>query len=567
MRIDRRTLLGTATAAGLTWPLRALAQGASGDALAAQIDAWARTQVQPGGAGFALGVWQAGRIVLTRAYGMADMESARPITVPTPFHVASVSKQFAAMAIGLLWSEGKVDLAADIRTYLPWMPDFGTPVRVEHLLHHVSGLRDQWTLAIAEGLDIRDLLSQDRMKNLLRNQRALNFPPGSDYLYCNSGFTLLGEIVAAVSGQGLPAFAKARLFDPIGMTNSHFIRYAGEVIPNRAQSYAKGYQGRPGWEKVPLNYETWGATSLSTTVEDLLKWEVELLHPKILPSALVDRTTQPFTLTDGRVLHYGFGVMVSDIDGRPAIYHGGSDAGFRTWTGRFPQHDAAIVVLRNDSGNSTEAAARLVDIYLPAPAAHPKPPKPLPATDPRAASIVGTWFVEGSELLTIAQGPSGLLSQPPGGPSQPFIVYDDDTADGGKYRGTFYRIHRDPAGKAVALEPTDPSPIVPARDLYAKVAIASPTAQELADIAGQYRSAELDTTYRFAVANGVLTSTTIRVGEPLKWTPSIRDRFDTIAPHRGMTMQVVRDNGHAIALLLGLGRSRNLRFDRVSEIA
>jgi CubicO group peptidase (beta-lactamase class C family) len=565
MMISRRAVLGAAIASGIGAPIPAFAQATSGEDLAAQVDAWIKGRVDAAGPGMALGVWQGGKTILTRAYGLADLESARPIATPTPFHVASVSKQFAAMAVGLLAEAGKVDLQADVRTYLPWMPDFGAVIRVEHLIHHVSGLRDQWTLALAEGLDIRDLLSQERMTNLIRNQRALNFPPGSDYSYCNSGYTLLAEIVAAVAGQDLQAFAKARLFDPIGMANSHFIQEAGAIIPNRAQSYAKDYQGRRGWQRVPLNYETWGATSLSTTVEDLLRWEAELLHPRVLPQALVDRAARPFTLTDGRILQYGYGMISGAISGRSVIQHGGADAAFRTWAGRFPALDTAIVVLRNDAGNAGEVAAKLTDIYLPAPSRKAPSLKPLPASDPRVTSLAGAWYIDGGTLMTIAAGPSGLLLQTPAGPGVPLIVYDNDSFDMGQTRGNYYRIHRDKAGDPIGIEPTDEAPLVPPRAIFRRAKAHQPNAGELAAVAGTYRSSELDTTYVFTVRDGILRSWTLRGGKPLDWRPSIAGRYDTFDSLFPMSMEVVADaQGQVSAILLEMGRSRRLRFERVT---
>jgi CubicO group peptidase (beta-lactamase class C family) len=562
MRIDRRTLLGGAAASGLAFPFRALAQANGGD-VADQVDAWAKTAIAAGAPGMALGVWQSGKTLITRGYGLADLESARPILPDTTFHVASVSKQFAAMSIALLASEGKVDLAADIRTYLPWMPDFGVPIRVEHLLHHVSGLRDQWTLAMAEGLDIRDLLTQARMKNLLRNQRALNFAPGSDYSYCNSGFTLLAEIVTVVSGQDLPAFAKARLFGPLGMTSSHFIQDAGEVIVGRAQSYGK--IGATGWHKIPLNYETWGATSLSTTVADLLAWEVELLHPKTLSQALVDKAAAPYRLTDGRMLHYGFGMQALPVAGRNAVSHSGGDAGFRTFTARFPDLDAAIVVLRNDSGDPIEVTSKLLDIYWPATAPKPSLPPVLAASDPGARSILGTWHMEGSPIATIAEGPKGLTMKTVTSPARPLVVYADDTLDSGKTRGSFYRIHRDKAGKAIAIEPTTQYPTLDGGPRYTPAKLAAPGAAGLAAVAGRYRSAELDTTYVFTVKDGVLTSETLRGSVPLSWTPGIADQFDSSDAFLGTTMRVGRGkDGKVNAIFLEMGRSRKLRFDRVA---
>src|SRR5690606_10763341 len=149
-------------------------------------------------------------------------EAGTPITPRTQFHVASVSKQFAAFSIALLAREGKVDLDADVRTYLPYVPDFGRKITVRHLLLHPSGLRDQWSLFEIGGRSLDDRLRQAQIVNMVARQRALNFDPGTRYSYSNTGYTLLGEIVRAVSGQSLREFAGERIFRPLGMDDTFF---------------------------------------------------------------------------------------------------------------------------------------------------------------------------------------------------------------------------------------------------------------------------------------------------------------------------------------------------------
>jgi len=566
MDLNRRSMLGAGTAA-LILPFSARgAPFADHDTLAATVDAYVSGIVGPGDPGMAIGVWSAGRTVLLRGYGLADLESGRPITPSTPFHVASMSKQFAAMAVGLLAEEGKVDIAADIRTYLPWTPDFGTPVTVEHIIHHVSGIRDQWTLAMAAGLEIRDVLTQGRMKNLIAAQRSLNFQPGTDYAYCNTGYTLLGEIVAAVTGKSLPAFTIERIFAPLGMANTHFVENAGDVIPGRAQSYMRVPTARARWRKALLNYETWGASSLSTTVPDMLAWQAELLHPRMLPPALVARAAQPYRLKDGRLVRYGYAMVSTEMFGRPLVFHGGGDAGFKSWGGRFAAADTAVVVLRNDAVDPTEMAATVVDIYLPPLAKPVTRSRPIAATDPRAAGMIGTWYAQGAPLMTIAATPAGLASSTAGVlQADSFVVYEDGTADTGRFRNSFWVIGRDKAGTPISLTTTDPYSGVASPPLR-RATPDTPSVEALTELTGSYRSAELDTTCTLSVENGALVSRSLRVSDAIQWRPSVKDVFDSIGPvWRGGSFMVERAaNGRPTAILFNFGRIRALRFDRVA---
>src|SRR5690606_8595398 len=162
----------------------------AGERHEAAIDALFEAQTRPGNPGAAVGVYHHGQLAFAKGYGLADVEAGTPITPRTQFHVASVSKQFAAFSIALLAREGKVDLDADVRTYLPYVPDFGRKVTVRHLILHTSGLRDQWSLFEIGGHDLDDRLRQAQIVNMVARQRALKFDPGTRYSYSNTGYTL-----------------------------------------------------------------------------------------------------------------------------------------------------------------------------------------------------------------------------------------------------------------------------------------------------------------------------------------------------------------------------------------
>jgi len=212
------------------------------------------------GPGAAVSVIDKGRLIFEKGYGLADLEYDIPIKPDTIFHVASVSKQFTAMALVLLEQDGKLSIDDDVHKYLPELPDYGHPIKIRNLLQHTSGIRDQWqTLGLA-GWSLEDVITQDQILRLLFRQRELNFVPGTEHLYSNGGYTLAAEIVARVSHQPFPQFCADRIFKPLGMTHTHFHQGLHQIVRNRAYSYS-GAQG--AYEASPLNYANVGATSLS----------------------------------------------------------------------------------------------------------------------------------------------------------------------------------------------------------------------------------------------------------------------------------------------------------------
>src|SRR5271170_6831315 len=214
--------------------------------------------------GCALSVIKDGQIIYKRAYGMADLDHDIPITPETVFHVASISKQFTAAAIILLVQEGKISLDDDVRKYITELPDFGVPITIRQLIHHTSGLRDQWSLLGLAGWRYSlDLITDADVLAVMSRQRDLNFPPGSRHLYSNTGYTLLAQIVKRVSGQSFREFTTSHIFEPLQMNNTRFRDDHAEVIKN----IAYGYQPAQNAFLISItNFDTVGATSLLTTV-------------------------------------------------------------------------------------------------------------------------------------------------------------------------------------------------------------------------------------------------------------------------------------------------------------
>src|ERR1044072_428042 len=205
-------------------------------------------------------------ILFAKGYGMANLEYNIPIEPSTIFHMASVSKQFTAFSIVLLAKQGKLQLDDDIRKYLSWFPDLKEKITIRNLLHHTSGIRDQWQLLAMSGTRLDDVITQEHIIKILSKQQALNFKPGDKYSYSNSGFTMLAEIVKSVTGQTLRHFTDSAIFKPLGMNGTHFHDDYTEIVKNRSYSYER--VDSTHFTNDILSYSNAGATSLFTNIDD-----------------------------------------------------------------------------------------------------------------------------------------------------------------------------------------------------------------------------------------------------------------------------------------------------------
>jgi len=350
------------------------------------------TTVSPG---CALSIIRDHKIVYEHGYGMADLDHNIPITPATVFHVASMSKQFTAASILLLAQEDKLSLDDPVRKYIPQLPDFGVPVTIRELLHHTSGLRDQWDLLQLSGWRYsRDLITDADVLSVVSHQRDLNFPPNTKVLYSNTGYTLLARIVALVSGQSFRSFTTARIFAPLGMKSTHFRDDYDEIVKNMAYGYL------PSGDTYRLsvtNFDTVGATSLLTTVEDLALWDENFYTPRVGGRNLVQQLQERGKLNDGEQIGYAAGLEIGKYRGLNTVDHDGGDAGYRSDFIRFPDQHFTVACLCNlGSANPSDLARKVAEIYLgpqmqPAEYAHADKSKPLTLTPEQMKAKVGTY--------------------------------------------------------------------------------------------------------------------------------------------------------------------------------
>jgi CubicO group peptidase (beta-lactamase class C family) len=319
------------------------------------------TTVTPG---CAVAIIKNGKLVFKKGYGMANLEYDVPITSSSVFHIASESKQFVAFCMLLLEQQGKLSIDDDIRKYLDYVPDFGKKITIRQLIHHTSGLRDQWQLLANAGWQLDDVITQEHVIKLISKQQRLNFDPGEEHLYCNTGYTLMAEIVKKASGLSLREYTDKYIFTPLEMNNTHFHDNYRELVPNRTYSYSP--KGLRDYQHSVLSYSIVGATSLFTTVEDEAKWVMNYEHGKVGGKELIEKMYSLGVLNNGKKLSYAFALAIDDYKGWKRIGHGGSDAGYRTYACRFPEQQLGIIVFSNFSnGNPNGAAMQIADLLLP----------------------------------------------------------------------------------------------------------------------------------------------------------------------------------------------------------
>ncbi len=344
-----------------------------------QIDQIFSTWNKADSPGCALGVYLGGRVAYKRGYGMANLNDDVPITPSTVFHVASMSKQFTAASILLLEQQGKLSLDDEVHKYIPELPYFGQKITLGHLLHHTSGIRDQWALLDLSGWRYsQDLITQEDVMSVVARQRQLNFNPGEKMLYSNTGYTLLALIVARVSGVSLREFTTAHIFNPLGMKHTHFRDDHEEVIKHDALGYERAGKGKP-YRMNLTNFDTVGATSLHTTVEDLQLWDENFYHPAVGGPSFVQHMLARGKLNSGEDQDYASGLIIGTYKGLPTVDHNGGDAGYRADMTRFPDQHASIAVLCNSADTDPGGLVRQVaDVVLRNYLKEPQPSIPKP---------------------------------------------------------------------------------------------------------------------------------------------------------------------------------------------
>jgi len=545
----------------LALTLTGIGSAAASPSVESRLDALFAEWDKSDSPGCALGVYRDGQLVFARGYGMANLELGIKITPQSIFDIGSTSKQFTAFAIMLLAQDGKLSLDDDIRKYVPEIPDYGKTVTIRHLLHHTSGIRDYCELLAFSGFREEDLTTDGDALRILSRQKALNFQPGDEYLYSNSGFFLLSVIVKRVSGQSLRDFAQNRIFGPLGMRHTQYNDRHTRIIPGRATGYVPG---DGGFGISMSDWEQTGDGAVLTSVEDLLLWDRNFYDPKVGGADVIAQMLMPGKFNDGRLQDYAAGLVNGEHRGLKTVSHGGAWAGYRAELLRFPEQKFSVVCLCNLGSMDPGGLARKVaEVYLeermtPATAAQAAVSKPairVPAAElqkrigayrnPKTGGIWQLTVEEGKLLVDAAGFKFQIVPTAPGvfraeGIPIPIAVTFVPTAAGGRPR---LQAMVASEKEARILEPVE---------------LWSPTAAQLAEMAGSYQSDELGTVFVLLFKDGKLLIQHRSTGdEPVPVKPTLKDSFSI----EGAAIAFTRDaKGRIDGCDLDSGRMKKIRF-------
>ncbi|MHB1327075.1 MAG: serine hydrolase domain-containing protein [Gemmatimonadales bacterium] len=546
---------------GLVAPLLGIAACAERDndlinAQVAAIDAAFRPFDRSTSPGCAVAVYQDGQIRFAKGYGMADLERNVPIRPHTMFDLGSTSKQFASASILLLAQDGKLALTDDVRKYIPELPEYPDgPITVDHLIRHTSGIRDYIGLMILGGFRTNDVTDDADALAAIVRQRNLNFAPGSQWLYSNSGYFLMSLIVERVSGKNLKDFSQERIFTPLGMHQTHFRNSHVALVPDRALAYEEVDSAQ--YVLDVANWEQTGDGQVQSSVVELARWDGNFADPKVGGPALLEGLTEVGSLNDGTAHTYARGLRVDKYRGLERVSHGGSWGGYRAMYARFPEYRTGVAITCNVSSANT---SQLLDAVTDAVLREALAPRQADSASAGAQEAVlgaaasrylGSYYSSQHEsVLTLALRNDTLVASTNGGPGTPV-------------RGT--GPSRLAVRNSTLLVPEDAHPAPQLRlttgeddrGAYDRVPTTAVGAAQLAGYAGTYRSPELATTWVLSVEGDSLVSKPRGLGA-LTFAPAFVDAFTS----RGNLVRFTRSGGRVDGFDVSAGRMLRIRFER-----
>ncbi len=507
--------------------------------------------------GCAVGVYQRGEVRFAKGYGMADLNLGVPITPATVFDIGSTSKQFAAASIVMLANEGKLALADDVRKYIPELPSYGKTITIDHMLRHVSGLRDYNGLLFMAGHFFEDYTNDDDALAVIIKQKALNFEPGSRWDYSNTGFFLLSTIIKRVTNQTLAEFAKARIFSPLGMTVTHFRDDHTALLPARATAYSPGPKG--GFTVDMSDWDQTGDGAVNTTVLDLAKWDANFSDPKVGGRPLIDQMQQRGTLNNGDSLGYARGLFVDRYRGLRRVHHGGSWAGYRAMLMRFPDQGVAIGLTCNVGDADTQKRATdVADVILAgsfpeSPAAPQSSPTgtaapTAPKVDP--APYLGMFYADALQsVVEIAEDKGNLVAHAMG-QALPLNPIETDRFG---FQGRTVELQFSDQRRALSI-----SNLGESQGPYLKTTKVTPTPAELQSLVGSYSSPELLTTWTVRIVDGKALLKGRAIGESTL-SPLFKDAYQA---DRSFVRFTRNTKGDIDGFDVSASRMLRIRFNR-----
>lgn len=374
-----------------------------------KVDSLLNHYYQKNKPGVALAIIEQGKTIYSRQKGISNMEYGTPITDSTAFHIASVSKQFTAYLAVLLEKEGKLSLNDDIRKYLPELMDLPYKIALRQLANHTHGLPNLYEIAQLKGIEPGDKMTHKEIVEMLIHIKQSNFKAGEKYEYNNTGFVLLAEIIERICGKPFQEILKDKIFIPLQMNNSSAVNTSSLIIKNKAYSY-RLKNGK--YENYAFNMMANGSSGMSTTINDLSKWAINMQDSSAKNKEILDEMLQPTLLNSGETIRYGLGLESKTYKGLELVFHGGGDAGYRSYILNVPKYKFSVVILGNNNDfKPFQLVYEIVDLFL---KEHEKE-NPLPQktnyTTQELKSFEGTYEMFPGSFFTIIAENNSLYYQ------------------------------------------------------------------------------------------------------------------------------------------------------------
>jgi CubicO group peptidase (beta-lactamase class C family) len=461
--------------------------------------------------GCAVGVIREGKFVYRKGYGMGSLELGVPLSPSSIFYMGSVSKQFTAATVVLAAEQGFLSLDDDVRKYIPELPNYGHTITLREMLHHTSGFRDFLALLAFAGRDGEQVHSDAEIIDLLAKQKALNNVPGSQFIYSNTNYFLLGVVVKRATGKSLAQFAEQNIFRPLGMSHTRFYDDHTLVLPGRVSAYDQEADGKflVDWS---THYDLVGGGGLTSSIDDLLAWDQNFYANKLGKGALVKELQTPGTFNNGKPNNYALGLELSNYRGLPIVEHSGALYGYRTDVLRFPdQHFTVLCLCNLSNANTTALSRKVADAYLADSLQPESAPQPaVGAALPDPSPFAGKYLDPDNHFVYTFSSADGTLM-----------------AWGAALRRLSANQFHDLGTGTITFRPSNgtisATLVMDGENFFTGDRVQPPhlDAETLAAYAGSYHSAEVDATYRLIVKNGDLL---LR----FKWDPALK--LDPVAP-------------------------------------
>ncbi len=512
-------------------------------------------------------VWRDGRVLFSKAYGMANLAYGIPFTTATRTNIGSTSKQFTGFAIVLQAQRGKLSLDDDIRKHIPELPAFDQVITVRHLITHTSGLREFLNLLMMTGrrLDHGDWIDRHELIGIVQRQPKLQNVPGTEWNYNNTAFGLAALIVERTSGKDFPRFMQEDVFAPLGMTRSMVRPSPKHQVPGGSEGYTAGPDG---FIQIGDLGGAVGAGSIYTTVGDLETWVRNYAAPRVGTAEGVKEMMTSYVLADGKKTGYGYGLFIDEQRGLRRVHHGGADVAHRSMLAYYPTINAGITVQSNHAAFNSGVAFELAAAFF-GDAMEPEKAKDQVAAaafDPASYDakkfdpFVGRYALDVSPdfVLTFTREGDSLFTQATGQPRMAIVPRSDSTFSLATVPASV-TFHRDAAGKVNGLTMKQGGQDLKATRLAGSRAAWKPTAADLQQFVGRYFSEELETFYTIALERDTLVVRNRRLDDA-KLAAGETDKFSG----GGLNFSFERDrNQRVIGFYAANGRTRDVRFERI----